>query len=137
MTHSGSLVRTHPSIDQRLCGQPVKLADGYAEVALVALDEMAADARGLVHGGFVFGLVDYAAMLAVNDPNVVLGAATCRFVAPVTVGERVLATATRTEQKGKKHVVEVEARVGERLVVEATLTTFVLEHHVLDVAAKP
>jgi acyl-coenzyme A thioesterase PaaI-like protein len=44
---------------------------------------MAADQRGLVHGGFTFGLADYAAMVAVNDPNVVLGAAEVRFLAPV------------------------------------------------------
>ena len=47
---------------------------------------MAADGRGLVHGGFTFGLADFAAMCAVNDPNVVLGAATCKFLAPVQVG---------------------------------------------------
>jgi acyl-coenzyme A thioesterase PaaI-like protein len=48
---------------------------------------MAVDDRGLVHGGFVFGLADHAAMLAVNDPNVVLGAASTRFLKPVRVGE--------------------------------------------------
>ena len=33
----------------------------------------------------MFGAADYAAMLAVNDPNVVLGNAELRFVAPVEV----------------------------------------------------
>jgi acyl-coenzyme A thioesterase PaaI-like protein len=93
---------------------------------------MAADDRGLVHGGFVFGLADHAAMLAVNDPFVVLGSAEVRFTAPVRVGEEVVATATRAEQKGKKHVLEVRAAVGERTVLEGKLTAFVLERHVLE-----
>jgi acyl-coenzyme A thioesterase PaaI-like protein len=49
---------------------------------------MVVDAHGLVHGGFVFGLADYAAMLAVNDPNVVLGAAEARFLKPVRRGDQ-------------------------------------------------
>ena len=93
---------------------------------------MATDDRGLVHGGFVFGLADYAAMLAVNDPFVVLGSADTRFVAPVRVGETVVAEAERVEGKGRKHVVRVVARVAERAVFEGTFTTFVLDAHVLD-----
>ena len=125
-------VKTHDRIDPRLVGSPIRLTEGAAEVGLTTLPEMAADERGLVHGGFLFGLADYAAMLAVNDPLVVLGAAEVRFVAPVAVGEVVVAEAERREQKGKKHVVAVRARVGEREVMTGTLTTFVLEKHVLD-----
>jgi acyl-coenzyme A thioesterase PaaI-like protein len=124
--------RTHLAIDRRLCGEPVSLAEGTATTRFVTTAEMAADERGLVHGSFVFGLVDYAAMLAVNDPFVVLGSADVRFTAPVRVGDEVIATATRTEQKGKKHVLAVRATVGEREVLTGTLTAFVLERHVLD-----
>ncbi len=123
---------THMAIDRRLCGKPLELAEGHASVRLVTVAEMAADARGLVHGGFVFGLADYAAMLAVNDPNVVLGAADCRFIAPVRVGEAVVATAVRNLTKGRKHVIEVICAVGEREVLTGTFTTFVLDNHVLD-----
>jgi len=123
---------THLGIDRRLCGEPLALEEGAASARFVATAEMAADDRGLVHGGFVFGLADHAAMLAVNDPFVVLGSADVRFTAPVRVGDEVVATARRVEQKGKKHVLEVRAAVGERTVLEGTLTAFVLAHHVLD-----
>jgi len=93
---------------------------------------MAADDRGLVHGGFVFGLADHAAMLAVNDPYVVLGSSEVRFVAPVRVGDEVVAHAEITETKGKKRVLAVRAIVGDREVLVGTLTAFVLEQHVLD-----
>ena len=96
---------THLKIDPRLCGEPVALAPGEATTRFVTTAEMGADAEGLVHGGFVFGLADYAAMLAVNDPNVVLGAAEVRFTAPVKVGDEVVAAAKVIEEKGKKRVI--------------------------------
>lgn len=123
--------RTHLGIDQALCGEVVVLEEGRATAALAASERMAVDDRGLVHGGFIFGLADYAAMLAVNDPNVVLGAAEVRFTAPVKVGDRVEAAACVTETKGKKRVVEVNAAVGEREVFAGTFTAFVLAEHVL------
>ena len=123
---------THPRIDRALVGEPVALSPGQSVVRLLTLPSMVADDRGLVHGGFIFGLADYAAMLAVNDPNVVLGSAEVRFVAPVRVGERVEARAQRVETKGKKGVVAVIAAVGDRTVLEGTFTTFTLDKHVLD-----
>lgn len=123
---------THLAISPTLCGTPLSLEEGEASAKLTPTVEMAVDDRGLVHGGFVFGLADYAAMLAVNDPNVVLGSADVRFVAPVVVGDEVIATARVVEAKGKKRRIEVTARVGEREVVKGTLTAFVLDYHVLD-----
>ena len=125
---------THLGIDPRLCGEPITLAPGQATVELDTLPEMAADAHGLVHGGFIFGLADYAAMLAVNDPHVVLGAAETRFTAPVRVGDAVVAVARRNAHEGRKPTLDVEARVGETVVFRGTFTTFVLDHHVLDPA---
>src|SRR6185369_17300841 len=93
--------RTHLAIDPRLVGEARKIIDGSAaQAVLVTLPEMAADERGLVHGGFVFGLADYAAMLAVNHPNVVLGSSEVRFLKPVLVGERLVANAVveKTEE---------------------------------------
>ncbi len=124
--------QTHLRIDPRLCGEPVDLGPGRAAVQMTAIDQMAVDERGLVHGGFVFGLADYAAMLAVNDPNVVLGAADARFLAPVSVGQMVVANATVTDDAGKKRVVEATAQVDDTVVFKATFTTFVLDRHVLD-----
>jgi acyl-coenzyme A thioesterase PaaI-like protein len=123
---------THPSIDRSLCGQIVVLGAGTAELVLLTDERMGADARGLVHGGFVFGAADFAAMLAINDPYVVLGAASVKFVAPARVGDRVNLRATLLTTKGRKREVEVTAHVGATRVFEGTFTCFVLEQHVLD-----
>jgi uncharacterized protein (TIGR00369 family) len=128
------LPRTHLAIDPRLVGIPVEIAEGTARVELVTLPEMAADGRGLVHGGFVFGLADYAAMLAVNHPNVVLGSSEVRFLKPVVVGERLAAAAVVEETVGKKIRVRVTVRrgVGEGdEVLAGAFVCFTPERHVL------
>jgi len=123
---------THLSIDPSLCGSVVKLEPGFAEVVLYTRHAMRADEKGLVHGGFIFGSADYAAMCAVNDPNVVLGSATSKFIAPVKVGDVVVCKATVLSEKGKKREVGVEAFVEGKRVFEGSFTAFVLERHVLD-----
>jgi acyl-coenzyme A thioesterase PaaI-like protein len=135
-------IRTHHALDRELCGTPEALAEGTATVSLTPTARMQADDRGLVHGGFVFGLADHAAMLAVNEPTVVLGAAELRFSAPVTVGQRLVATARVSEQAGgapgkaKKHLVDVEVHAGETLVFRGRLTCLVPPTHVLASAKK-
>ncbi len=124
-------VNTHLEISPHWVGEAVRLEPGKAEARLETRSEMAADTHGLVHGGFAFGLADYAAMLAVNDPNVVLGGADCRFLAPVRVGEVMVAQAEVVEEQGKKRKVSCRV-VTDRPVFEATFTCFVLERHVLE-----
>jgi len=124
-------VRTHLRIDPKLVGEPTELGPGWARARLSTSDAMRADDHGLVHGGFVFGLADFAAMLAINDPNVVLGSAQTRFTMPVQVGEVLVAEATVHESEGRKRVVGVEVRRDDTVVLTGTLTCFVLDHHVL------
>jgi acyl-coenzyme A thioesterase PaaI-like protein len=122
---------THLSIDRRLCGAPLELAEGTARVALFALPEMAVDARGLIHGGFVFGLADYAAMLAINDPNVVLSGAEVLFLKPVVVGEQLVAEAWVEEENGRKSRVRVEVVRDGDTVMSGDFRCVTLAQHVL------
>lgn len=124
-------IKTHKKIDRNLCGTPVSLKDNHCTVEFTATEEMAADEMGLVHGGFVFGLADYAAMLAVNDPHVVLGSTNATFLKPVRVGETLVAEANVTTVKGKKHMVSVVVKRGDVPVFDGELTCFVLDKHVL------
>ncbi len=131
MVPSPASANTHEAIDRELCGTPIAITPGAAEVELVASERMRVDASGLVHGGFVFGAADHAAMLAIAAPTVVLGSAEVKFLAPVRVGERVHATARLDRVDGKKHIVEVVARTAEREVLRGVLTCFVPARHVL------
>ena len=142
MTPDRPRPRTHGRIDPRLCGLPAELAPGRCRVEMTALPEMAADEHGLVHGGFVFGLADHAAMLAVDEPTVVLSAAEVRFTAPVRVGERLAAAAEVAESDGRRRRVEVTVRrahpdaAGET-VLTGTFRCHVPDRHVLAPAPRP
>ena len=124
--------RTHEKIAANLCGTPVELSEGRARVALAVSAEMAADRRGLAHGGFTFGLADYAAMLAVNEPTVVLAGATLKFLGPVVVGDHVEAEATVDRQEGKKRWVKVVVKRAGQPVLEGELLAVVPDKHILD-----
>ncbi len=125
-------IDTHRKINQSLCGTPLMVDNGNSTVELATTEEMTADDQGLVHGGFIFGAADYAAMIAVNHPHVVLGAADVKFLKPVRVGETVLARAQVQEVNGKKHRVVVSVSQEEAEVFQGTFTCFVLDRHVLE-----
>ena len=122
---------THNKIDFSLCGKPLLTEEDFSKVELKTSEQMSVDQTGLVHGGFIFGLADHAAMIAVNHPNVVLGAAEVKFLKPVKAGETVVAEAKVEEKEGKKNSVTVSVSRGEETVFKGMFTCFVLEKHVL------
>ena len=124
-------IRTHRGIDPSLCGTPVRLADGRCRVEMTPSEQMTADDSGLIHGGFVFGMADYAAMLAVNHPNVVLAGADCRFYKPVRAGERLAAEARVAEGDEKRQSVEVRVLREDVEVFSGRFDCVVLKDHVL------
>ncbi len=123
---------THTKANPDWVGRPLEIESGrFARVSLVTRPEMAVDEHGLIHGGFTFGLADFAAMVAVNHPNVVLAEASVRFLRPVKLGDIMLALARVTESEGNKHRVEVEIRVADQAVFQGTFIAYVPEKHVL------
>ena len=122
---------THLTTSKQWVGNPVELSEGKAIVELETQEAMAVDEHNLVHGGFIFGLADYAAMLAINHPNVVLGGSSNRFLKPVVAGEKVIATATLAREEGKKKIVEVTVERGEETVFTGEFICFIPEKHVL------
>ena len=125
-------VKTHKKASVKLIGKPIVIFEGEKATAeLLATKEMTVDASGLVHGGFTFGLADYAAMLAVNHANVVLASAQVKFTAPVKQGETMIAEAAVIKNEGRKNEVNVNVRVGEKIVFTGTFICYILEKHVL------
>ncbi len=124
-------ISTHNGIDFSLCGKPLLIEKDQSRVELTTSEQMKVDQTGLVHGGFIFGLADYAAMIAVNHPNVVLGAAEVKFLKPVRAGETVTAEAKVENKEGKKQSVSVSVLRADETVFEGTFTCFVLEKHIL------
>jgi len=124
-------VTTHERINADLCGEIILLERGYVETRLTTTSEMVADDIGLVHGGFIFSAADYAAMIAVNERNVVLVGSNCQFLSPVKFHDEVTFTARVRHKEGKKRNVNVEGYVLDIKVFEGEFKTVVTERHVL------
>lgn len=129
---SSVLRNTHERIDAELSGDIDELKRGFARVILETIDIMSADDQGLVHGGFIFSAADYAAMLAVNERNVVLAGASSQFLAPVRVGDHVVFEAYERQKEGRKRSVYVKGTVLDIKVFEGEFKTVVTDNHVLN-----
>ncbi len=125
-------IKTHQEIDQELSGIPIQIGENRAIVKLKTKERMKADDKGLIHGGFIFSLADYAAMLAVNESTVVLAKAEVKFLKPVKVGDELTSEAEIREVEGKKRKVWVEVKRGEEVVFNGEFLCVVPEKHVLD-----
>ncbi|MBP8792059.1 MAG: hypothetical protein KBE41_02930 [Lutibacter sp.] len=134
MEHS-SIQNTHLLASKKLVGSVVTIEENSAKVFLKITEEMVVDTFNLAHGSFVFGLADYAAMVAINEPTVVLGKAEVKFLKPVVLHDEVIAVATISDKgNGKKMTVSVVVtNAKEELVFEGVFVCFVLEKHILDV----
>lgn len=125
-------IRTHDRIDRSLCGSPIKTGPGTSCIEMTVLPSMAVDAHGLAHGGFIFGLADHAAMIAVNHPNVVLAGSEVKFLKPARTGDRLIAEAEVTQETGRRRIVRVTVTRGSELMFEGIFTCAVLDRHVLE-----
>ncbi len=123
--------KTHRKIDKRYSGEIIELKEDYAKVKLATTSEMILDESGLIHGGFIFSIADYAAMLAINKPTVVLGGANVRFLVPVKEGDAIFAEAMITRVDGKKIVCDVNIKREDEIVFIGEFYCFTPEKHVL------
>ncbi|NVM35721.1 MAG: PaaI family thioesterase [Candidatus Lokiarchaeota archaeon] len=123
---------THKKINEQLCGVPIELRNNYAKISLKTTSDMVVDDSNLIHGGFIFSLADYSAMLAINHPNLVLGGAEIKFIRPVIAGDIIIAEGELIEIEGKKHIVKVHVYNNEEKVCEGKFFCFIPEKHVLN-----
>jgi len=124
-------LKTHERVNHDLNGEIIKLESGRVELKLETISEMVADEAGLIHGGFIFSAADYAAMVAVNEKNVVLVASDCQFLSPVKYGDIVNFIAKVRHKEGRKRNVNVTGHVLDIKVFEGEFKTVVTERHVL------
>ena len=124
-------IQTHDRINTAFSGDVEKIEDGYVEVRLITTIDMLADDVGLIHGGFIFSAADYAAMLAVNERNVVLVAADCQFLSPVKLHDEVVVIARVRHKEGRKRNVHVTGSVMDVKVFEGEFKTVITEKHIL------
>ena len=123
---------THNKINPGLSGQIIQLEENYSKVKLNTTSDMIADEKGLIHGGFIFSLADFAAMVCINHPNVVLGGATVKFLKPIKQGDTLIAEGRLSKVDGKKHIVSVTIQKLDQIVFDGDFQCFILDKHVLE-----
>ncbi|MBA7519102.1 Transcription factor FapR [subsurface metagenome] len=123
--------KTHLEINNKLSGEIIKLDKNYSKVQLKTSAEMLVDKMGLIHGGFIFSLADFASMVAVNHPNVVLGGANVRFLKPVREGDILIAEAQLSKKEGKKLIVHVDIKRIDDVVFSGEFICFTPEKYIL------
>ncbi len=124
-------LKTHEEINHSLCGYIERLDEGYVEVRLETTENMIVDKMGLIHSGFVFSAADYAAMLAINEKNVVLVGSDSQFLVPVKVYDEIIFKAKVRHKEGRKRNVHVEGFVLEIKVFEGEFKTVITDRHIL------
>ena len=124
-------IKTHQRIDEELMGEITFHERGNVELRLETTSAMVADDLGLIHGGFIFSSADYAAMVAVNEPNVVLVGSQCQFLSPVKFHDEVIFKAKVRHKEGRKRNVHVNAYVHDVKVFSGEFKTVITEEHVL------
>ena len=131
---NSKIQNTHLLASKKLIGSVISIGNNCASVTLTITSDMIVDTYNLSHGSFVFGLADYAAMVAINEPTVVLGKATTKFLKPVILNDEVTAVATVTDNSnGKKVIVSVDVKNQKNeLVFEGEFVCFILEKHILE-----
>ncbi len=124
-------LNTHLKLDNNINGKVIELQEGFSKIQLFTKEFMAADAQGLVHGGFAFCAADFAAMAAVNNPYVVLAKSETKFLAPVKVGETIVFEANIIKQETNRSTIEVIGSVSSTAVFKGIFYTATLDKHIL------
>ena len=124
-------IKTHSKIKSTLVGNLVELAKNTSKVVLQTTNEMSVDEFGLVHSGFIFGSAEYAAVAAVNEPNVVIIGCRSKFFAPAKVGDLVDFEAKGRFEDARKREIKVIGMINEIKVFEGIFQAVLLERHIL------
>lgn len=129
-------VQTHKKIRSNLCGTIIKLEAGYSKTTLQTTKEMTLDDLGLIHSGFIFGAADYAAAVAVNEPNVVIIGSRVKFLAPAKVDDLIEFVAKAKFEDSRKREIKVTGHINEIKVFEGVFQALVLEQHIFKTKIK-
>ncbi|KFL33646.1 thioesterase [Sulfurospirillum sp. SCADC] len=124
-------LKTHLKIKSTLVGNLVAMAKNTSKVVLQTTHEMSVDEFGLIHSGFLFGSAEYAAVAAVNEPNVVIIGCRSKFFAPAKVGDLITFEARGRFEDARKREIKVIGMINEIKVFEGLFQAVLLERHIL------
>lgn len=127
---------THDKIKTTLCGTIIKLDKGYAKTTLQTTTDMALDDIGLIHSGFIYAAADYAAAVAVNEPNTVIIDNKSKFFAPAKLNDLIVFEAKAKFEDTRKREIKVIGKINDIKVYEGVFHAVILAKHILKTTIK-
>lgn len=99
--------------------EPVELSPGRAVLRMTVTETML-NGHGIAHGGYVFLLADSAFACACNYPGstTVAAQAEIDFLAPVHLGDELVAEAVERVRRGRSGIYDITVRRGDEVVAE-------------------
>ena len=125
-------LHTHTKVKTTLIGNLVELSKNASKVILQTTQDMSVDDFGLIHNGFIFGSAEYAAVAAINEPNVVVIGCRSKFFAPARIGDLVSFEAKGRFEDARKREVKVVGAINDIKVFEGVFQAILLEKHILE-----
>ncbi len=127
---------THAKVRSTLIGNIISLEHSKSKTTLQTTDEMAVDTLGLIHNGFIFGAAEYAAVLAVNEENLVVISSKVKFLAPAKSGDLIEFRALAKFEDSRKREIKVIGEINEIKIFEGLFQAVLLENHILKTKIK-
>lgn len=118
-------------INQNIVGFLEEIAPGEATVKLICTDDMVADQKGLIHTGFMFNSANYAALLAINEPNAITIVSKANFLLPAVLDDEIIFKAHAMQTESRKRVVRVDGFLRDNKIFEAEFSIVVMDRHIL------
>jgi len=129
-------LKTHTKVRSNLIGTIISLEKSKSKTTLQTTDEMKVDNLGLIHSGFIYGGAEYAAVVAVNEENLVVISSKVKFLAPAKSGDLIEFKAIAKFEDSRKREIKVVGEINEIKIFEGFFQAILLENHILKTKIK-
>ncbi len=129
-------LKTHKKVRSTLSGNIIHMEKGHAKTTLQTTKEMSVDDLGLIHSGFIFGAAEYAAVVSINEENLVIIGAKSKFLAPAKNGDLIEFEAIAKFEDARKREIKVTGSINEIKIFDGIFQAIILEKHILKTKLK-
>lgn len=126
-------VRTHTELDVNYAGYIDAMKEDESFTTLSTSRMMQADSEHLTHSGFVGSAAEYAALIAVNEPNGMIYSVNSQYFACARIGDDIKYHATVKHSEGRKRDVIVIGKIEAIKIYEAHIIVVIPEYHPLKI----
>ena len=129
-------LKSHKKLRTSISGKIIFLEKGHSKTTLQTTKEMVVDDLGLIHSGFIFSGAEYAALVSINQENLVAIGSKCKFLAPAKEGDTIEFEAVAKFEDSRKREVKVTGHINDIKIFDGIFQIVILEQHILKTKIK-